>query len=114
MNAPLPMNSPGFACLETCSGLTQNVLVVTMPFFQARENEQVALAVSCKVGWPIFLPGWLLALTTKNGEPAMSVWNTRSSDSVCFLMMTSLEVASLPPMTKNPSLLKNQRNFSYH
>jgi len=33
--------------------------------------------------------------------------------SVCFLMMTSLVVESLPPMHRNPSEERNHLNFSY-
>src|SRR3989338_2821242 len=33
---------------------------------------------------------------------------------VCFLMIISFVVASLPPMQRKPSELVNQRNFSYH
>ena len=42
------------------------------------------------------------------------MWKTKSSFSICFLMMISLEVASLPPMQRNSSEEMNQWNFSYH
>ncbi len=97
-----------------------------MPSFHARAWSKTKLAASlidCSVGSfgksvsskPIpknSSTSFLLFFMVTKGDPAISVWSTTSSFSVCFFTMISFVVASRPPIIRNPSLEIIQRNFS--